>query len=96
MDGISGSIPLQTNLEQNYPNPFNPTTTISFSIVEPGDVKLNIYNFSGQLVSSLVDREMVAGHHTVSFDASNLSAGIYYYTLEADNMTMSNKMILAK
>ncbi|NOR45096.1 MAG: T9SS type A sorting domain-containing protein [Candidatus Delongbacteria bacterium] len=88
--------PEGTTLEQNYPNPFNPTTTINFSIVEAGNVAMNVYNFSGQLVSSLVNGQMSAGHHTVSFDASNLSAGVYYYTLEANNMTMTNKMILVK
>ncbi|NOR45095.1 MAG: T9SS type A sorting domain-containing protein, partial [Candidatus Delongbacteria bacterium] len=93
---IDGNMPLETSLEQNYPNPFNPTTTINFSIVEAGNVAMNVYNFSGQLVSSLVNGTMSAGFHTVNFDASNLSAGVYYYTLEADNMTMSNKMILVK
>jgi hypothetical protein len=94
--GIDSNMPLETSLEQNYPNPFNPTTTINFSIVEAGNVSMNVYNFSGQLVRSLVNGQMNAGMHTANFDASNLSAGVYYYTLEANNMTMTNKMILVK
>nr|MDA3884103.1 T9SS type A sorting domain-containing protein [Candidatus Delongbacteria bacterium] len=93
---IDGNMPLETSLEQNYPNPFNPTTTINFSIAEAGNVSLNVYNFSGQLISSMVNGTMSAGYHTVNFDASNLSAGVYYYTLGANNMTMSHKMILVK
>ena len=96
VSSIDGNMPLETKLEQNYPNPFNPTTTINFSIVNSGNVNLNVYNFSGQLVNSLVSGQMSAGSHTVNFDASNLSAGVYYYTLEADNMTMTNKMVLVK
>ena len=93
---IDGYTPMEIKLEQIYPNPFNPTTTINFSIVNSGNVNLNVYNFSGQLVNSLVSGQMSAGSHTVNFDASNLSAGVYYYTLEANSMTMTNKMVLVK
>ena len=93
---IDGTMPMETKLEQNYPNPFNPTTTINFSLKSEGIAKLNVYNYTGQLVNSLVNGQMNAGHHTVNFDASNLSAGVYYYTLEANNMTMTNKMVLVK
>jgi hypothetical protein len=93
---IDGNMPLETKLEQNYPNPFNPTTTINFSLKSEGIAKLNVYNYTGQLVNSLVNGQMAAGFHTVNFDASNLSAGVYYYTLEADNKTMTNKMVLVK
>jgi hypothetical protein len=96
VSSIDGNMPLETKLEQNYPNPFNPTTTINFSLKSEGVVKLNVYNYTGQLVNSLVDGQMNAGYHTVNFDASNLSAGVYYYTLEADNKVMTNKMVLVK
>jgi hypothetical protein len=91
-----GVLPAETKLHQNYPNPFNPTTTIKFDLAKESVVKLNVYNYSGQLLSSLVDGQMNAGMHTVNFDASSLSAGVYYYTLEAGNSIMSNKMILVK
>ncbi|MDA3884665.1 MAG: ice-binding family protein [Candidatus Delongbacteria bacterium] len=83
-------------LFQNYPNPFNPTTAITFSLKSEGIAELNVYNHTGELVSSLVNGQMDAGHHTVNFDATNLSAGVYYYTLKANNMTMTNKMVLVK
>ncbi|NOR44639.1 MAG: T9SS type A sorting domain-containing protein [Candidatus Delongbacteria bacterium] len=93
---IESNIPNVTKLEQNYPNPFNPNTAINFSIVNEGIVNLNVYNLSGQLISELVNEVVNAGMHSVNFDASDLSAGVYYYILEADNQVLSNKMILLK
>jgi len=94
---IEGSnVPVTTALYQNYPNPFNPTTAIRFDLAAAGNVKLNVYNYNGQLLQSLVNGTMNAGVHSVNFDASSLSAGVYYYTLEAGNSIMSNKMILVK
>jgi hypothetical protein len=94
--GIENNIPQGTNLSQNYPNPFNPTTTINFSIENEGPIKLNVYNTSGEIVSELINNNISADNHTVNFDGSNLSAGVYYYILEAENHTLSNKMILLK
>ncbi len=91
-----GNTPAETKLHQNYPNPFNPTTTIRFDLNSDSVVKLNVYNYNGQLVKSLVDGTMKAGFHTVDFDASALCAGVYYYTMEAGNSTMANKMVLVK
>ena len=91
-----GVTPKTTTLYQNYPNPFNPTTEISFSIESKGAVKLNVYNYTGQLVNSLVDGQMNSGLHKVNFNASTLSAGVYYYTLEADNTSITRKMVLVK
>jgi len=88
--------PSGTKLHQNYPNPFNPTTTIKFDLSSDSVVKLNVYNYNGQLVRSLVDGSMKAGFHTVNFDASNLCAGIYYYTMETEGSVYSNKMVLVK
>lgn len=85
------------NLEQNYPNPFNPSTKISFSLPESGIVDLNIYNVLGQKVASLVRGEnLTAGNHSVSFNASNLSSGVYFYSLKAGNNVVTKKMMLVK
>ena len=93
---IESNIPTGTTMEQNYPNPFNPTTTINFSVANEGLVNLNVYNLSGQIVSKLLEKELNVGMHSVNFDASDLSAGVYYYILEADDQILSNKMILLK
>jgi hypothetical protein len=89
-------VPAETKLHQNYPNPFNPTTTIKFDLAKESVVKLNVYNYNGQLVKSLVDGQMNAGFHSVNFDASSLSAGVYYYTMETAGMTKTQKMVLVK
>ncbi|OGE85140.1 MAG: hypothetical protein A2Y39_02240 [Candidatus Delongbacteria bacterium GWF2_40_14] len=89
-------IPEKTSLYQNYPNPFNPSTEISFSIDRSQAVRLSVYNLSGQLVSELVNGKMEEGFHKVSFDASNLNSGIYFYKLECEGLTASNKMLLVK
>ncbi|MBN2790854.1 MAG: T9SS type A sorting domain-containing protein [Candidatus Delongbacteria bacterium] len=88
--------PNTISLVQNYPNPFNPNTLISFSLVKNSNVKLNVYNQNGQLVSTLINKEMGSGHHSVNFNAFGLSAGIYYYTLTTDKNSISKKMILLK
>ena len=93
---IEGNVPGSTKLYQNYPNPFNPTTTIKFDIAASSNVKLNVYNYNGQILQSLVNGTMSAGHHTVNFDASSLSAGVYYCVLEVGHSVMSNKMIIVK
>jgi len=81
---------------QNYPNPFNPLTQITFQIPESGLVMLKVYDALGNEVAILVDGMVNAGIHEVSFDASNLTSGVYIYTLFAGDIIRSNKMILMK
>jgi hypothetical protein len=90
------NVPVATKLHQNYPNPFNPTTTIKFDLAKESVVKLSVYNYNGQIVRSLVDGNMKAGYHSVNFDASSLSAGVYYCTMEAAGVTKTQKMVLVK
>ena len=84
------------NLYQNYPNPFNPSTTISWQISESQFVSLKIYDVLGNEIRTLINEEQQAGFHKVNFDAAALSSGMYFYSLQANNKTLTNKMILMK
>jgi len=83
-------------LDQNYPNPFNPSTTINFSVAEASVVKISVYNLLGQEVALLLDEFKEAGPHTITFDASSLTSGLYLYSLETPQFRQTKKMILAK
>jgi hypothetical protein len=89
-------IPEKTVLHQNYPNPFNPVTQIKFDLAKTGNVKLSIYNVSGQKIAELADGIRNAGFHTVEFDGSKFNSGIYYYNLEVDGKSITKKMVLTK
>ena len=83
-------------LMQNYPNPFNPITQIIFHIPESGLVRLKVFDTLGNEVATLIDDVINSGIHEISFDATNLTSGVYIYTLSAGNKILSNKMILMK
>ena len=94
-------LPTTYELVQNHPNPFNPVTTINFSIPEQSMVTMKIFDLSGRLVETLINNQMSVGHHSVNWDGKDsygneVSAGIYIYTLEGNNIYMSRKMILMK
>ncbi|MBN2571759.1 MAG: T9SS type A sorting domain-containing protein [Ignavibacteriales bacterium] len=96
IQGQPNQIPDNYSLEQNYPNPFNPSTNIKFSLPEASIVKLSIYNILGEQVSLLKNEQMNAGVHTVDFNAGNLTSGVYFYRIEAEDFTEVKKMILLK
>ncbi len=83
-------------LYQNYPNPFNPTTNIQFAIPHSGFVTLKVYDILSREVKTLVNEERTAGTYSVSFDAQNLSSGIYFYQLKFDGLVQSKKMTLLR
>jgi len=89
-------LPTGYELSQNYPNPFNPSTSIKFQLKDQQNVSLKIYNMLGQEVTTLLNETMNAGVYEVSFDASNLSSGMYIYTITAGQFTDSKKMTLLK
>jgi len=84
------------SVDQNAPNPFNPTTTLSFTIPATGHVTVDIYNIAGQKIDTLLNDKMTAGKHSIVWDASGLSAGIYFYTIKSGNFSKTMKMTLLK
>ncbi|QQS60153.1 T9SS type A sorting domain-containing protein [Candidatus Falkowbacteria bacterium] len=93
---INNEIPLGYFLSQNFPNPFNPSTKINFSIPKSGKVKLSVFNMVGKEVVVLLDQSLSAGNYTADFDASNLTSGVYFYTLQSENFTETKRMVLVK
>ncbi|MEQ9308022.1 MAG: T9SS type A sorting domain-containing protein [Balneolaceae bacterium] len=88
--------PVKLALNQNYPNPFNPSTTISYTLENTGLVQLEVFNIQGQRVATLVNSKQQQGSHNVTFDASNLSSGIYMYRLQTASQTLTRQMVLIK
>lgn len=95
VDG-TGLTPREFSLNQNYPNPFNPSTEITYSLPQAEMVTLEIFDMIGRKVATLVSTEMSAGVHQATFDASNLSSGVYLYRLQAGSYVSTQKMMLVK
>lgn len=83
-------------LYQNYPNPFNPSTTIGYSIKKAGMVNISVYNLMGQKVATLMNENKSAGQYNVSWNAANVTSGMYYYRLIANGQAITRKMTLIK
>jgi len=88
--------PIAFTLSQNYPNPFNPLTTIQFSLATQSQVSLVVYDVNGKQVASLVNETKKAGRHTITFDGSHLTSGIYFYNLHYKEGVLTRKMTLVK
>ena len=96
LEYMESTVPGKYSLIQNYPNPFNPATTISFSTPTNGHVTIHVFDINGRLVSTLLDESINSGYHRVNWDANDMSAGVYIYTLQAEGISLSSKMILMK
>ena len=88
--------PAAFSVAQNSPNPFNPSTTISFTIAQAGNVNVTVYNVAGQKIDTILDGYMSAGSHSVVWDASSSSAGVYFYTVKSGEFSRTLKMTLLK
>lgn len=89
-------IEMEYSLEQNYPNPFNPRTTVEFILPVTGKVKFEIYNILGQRVETLLNKELNAGLHKISWNAHNRASGTYFYKISVPNFIQVKKMLLVK
>jgi hypothetical protein len=98
ISAISGGLPHPTAflLEQNYPNPFNPTTVINYQLPQAGFVTLKVYDAIGSEVATLVNNIQDAGIYNVTFNASKLNSGVYFYTLKAGEFVATKKLLLLK
>jgi len=90
------AVPVSYTLEQNYPNPFNPVTKIVFDLPKSGNVQLIVSDVLGREVKQLVDEFKNAGSYTISFDASNMASGVYYYTIRVNEFSAVKKMVLIR
>jgi hypothetical protein len=93
---IQNGVVRDYTLSQNSPNPFNPTTTITYTLSKANHVILAVYDAAGNLVKNLVDNFQWAGEHKLSFDASNLSSGVYFYRISVGDYASTKKMLLVK
>jgi glucose/arabinose dehydrogenase len=91
-----GNIPSVYQLLQNYPNPFNPTTTISYQLSAMSKTNLKIYDVLGREVATLMNEIQSAGTHTITWTATRMPSGVYFYRLKANGVVQTRKMILQK
>jgi hypothetical protein len=93
--------PKTFELKQNYPNPFNLSTTIAFDLPRHSHAKLMVYNLLGERVATILDRDLPAGSHRVTWNGVNsqnqtAASGIYFYRLNAGEYSQTRKMVLVK
>jgi hypothetical protein len=96
VNGNNSNIPKEFALYPNYPNPFNPVTSIRYDIPKNANVTLKVYDIRGKEVSTIVNESKLPGSYIASFDASNISSGVYFYRLNAGDYSRTMKMILVK
>jgi Concanavalin A-like lectin/glucanases superfamily/Secretion system C-terminal sorting domain len=99
--GITGvenenKLPETFSLSQNYPNPFNPSTTIKYSLPFSGFVTIKVYDVLGNEITTLVNEDEPSGNHSVQFNATSFSSGLYFYSLQSGNFIETKKMLLLK
>jgi parallel beta-helix repeat protein len=96
IDEMNSPVPSRFETAQNYPNPFNSLTVISFSLPQAGRVTIAVYDLLGRQIRTLLDEHRQAGIHNVTFDASDLPSGVYFYRLQAGESGQTRRMVLLK
>lgn len=97
----TANLPGEFKLEQNYPNPFNAVTTIRFALASESQVRLTVFDLAGRQIATLIDGVRGAGWHSASWDGTDdngnaVSSGVYFYRLETDGKSQTNRMLLLK
>jgi hypothetical protein len=88
--------PQETAIMRNYPNPFNTSTTIEYYLPEAGDICIEIYSLLGQKIARLDQTSKSAGKHSIVWDASDVSSGLYFARLRGERVNITRKMMLLK
>lgn len=96
INSVNTELPSEYSLSQNYPNPFNPSTNITFTLPQAGNVSLKVYDVLGKEVMTLADEFMQGGKYEVRMDASSLAGGVYFYKLVSGNFSETKRMLLVK
>jgi hypothetical protein len=93
---VTYDVPAKFVLNQNFPNPFNPSTTINYFVPKESFVSIKLFDFLGREVTTLVSETKSTGSYELSFNASSLPSGTYFYVMTADNYSTTKKMVLMK
>jgi photosystem II stability/assembly factor-like uncharacterized protein len=96
INNIASEVPKSFDLQQNYPNPFNGSTIIEYSVNKAGDYKLEVFDITGKIVSTLLNNRMNIGEYKIKFDSGNLSSGIYFYRLSNEEFIQTKKLVIMK
>jgi len=89
-------MPSAFTLKQNYPNPFNPITQIQYEMKSAGQVNMELFDIRGAKVRTLINEQKPAGSYEFTFDGSQLSSGVYFYSMTANEITKTRKLVLMK
>jgi hypothetical protein len=96
IDASEVVLPTHTSLHQNYPNPFNEQTNIAYTLADAGHITLKVYDIAGRLVETLVEGHQEAGEHVLTWDAYDLSSGVYFYKVQASDFVSARRMMMVK
>jgi len=89
-------LPENIIIPRNYPNPFNASTTISYNLIKPAAVAIDIYDMLGRKIETLISNNQPAGDHSITWDADHAASGTYFYKLSAGESVQTKRMILLK
>jgi hypothetical protein len=96
VEPVAAGLPSSFALHQNYPNPFNPSTRIAFDLPVNTRVSLKVFDLLGRAVATLLDEQMQAGRHIVSWNAEGMPSGVYFTRLDAGRFSGTRKLLLMK